>query len=173
MQAQWCDRIESFLGIPKDEIGLIGARKKTIGDRITIALIQSLYKCADEIKDHVGFLIVDEAHRAPSRTFSEAVAAFDSRFQLGLSATCFRRDGLSRLIFWYLGDVIHEIEKSDLLKSGDILPVGVVTRQTEFRTTFDPSTEYSKMLLELTLNMERNELIVQDVARETRKGKGV
>ena len=171
--SQWISRIETFLKIPAKEVGIIGDGKLSLGDQITVATVQTLFKCADTAKDHIGFLIVDECHKAPARTFSEAVTAFDSQFMLGLSATPWRRDKLSRLIYWYIGDVVHEISKEKLLKTGDILPVTVITRQTEFRTTFDPSEEYSKMLSELTQDTERNMLIVQDVASETRKDKGV
>ena len=57
---QWIDRIETFLGIPKDETGIIGAGRKTIGKQITVATVQSLYKCADQISQHIGYLLIDE-----------------------------------------------------------------------------------------------------------------
>ena len=117
---QWIDRAETFLGIPAREVGIIGDGKHTIGDRITFATVQTLYKCAEEVKNHVGFLIVDECHKAPARTFTEAVTAFDSKYMLGLSATPWRRDKLSRLIYWYIGDVIHEVNSESLLKTKDI-----------------------------------------------------
>jgi len=164
--SQWIDRIEFFLGIPANEVGIIGGGKKKIGEKITVALVQSLYKCAEEVSPHIGHLIVDECHRAPSRTFSEAVTAFDSKFILGLSATPWRRDKLSRLIFFHLGDVVHEVPKDDLVGSGDILRAEVVTRQTNFTTHLDPSEEYSRMLSELTKDPARNKLICADIAAE-------
>ena len=112
---QWVDRIMSFLDIPMNEIGIIGAGKKNIGERVTVATVQSLYKCAGQVSQHIGHLVVDECHRAPSRTFTEAVTAFDSNYMLGLSATPWRRDGLSRLIHWHIGDVAHEVDKSELI----------------------------------------------------------
>ena len=170
---QWIDRIHTFLGIPVNEIGVIGGGEKRAGKKVTVATVQTLYKCANEISPYIGFLISDEVHRCPSRTFTEAVTSFDSKFMLGLSATLYRRDGLSRLIFWHLGDVVHEVQKDDLLKSGDILPVEVVARETNFTTSLDPSEEYSKMLSELTEDYERNALLVRDVAKEARNGGGV
>jgi superfamily II DNA or RNA helicase len=101
---QWIARIKSFLSIPEEEIGLIGGGKLIIGEKITVALVQSLYKCAEKVSPHIGNLIVDECHRIPSRTFTDAVTEFDSRYMLGLSATPWRRDKLSKLIFWHLGD---------------------------------------------------------------------
>ena len=96
---QWLDRIEQFLGIPRNEIGIIGGGKFNIGTRITVATVQSLYKQVDEVVPYIGHLVVDETHRAPSRMFIEAVSAFDAKYRLGLTATPWRRDGLSKVIF--------------------------------------------------------------------------
>jgi superfamily II DNA or RNA helicase len=136
-------------------------------------LVQSLYKCAEEVSQYIGFLIVDECHRAPSRTFTEAVTAFDSKCMTGLSATPWRRDKLSRLIFWHIGDIHHEVDKADLIENGDILQAEVITRETDFRPYYDPTEEYSKMLSELTENLDRNLLIASDVASETNNGGGI
>ncbi len=170
---QWVARIETFLGIPQDEIGLIGGGKKNVGGRITVALVQSLYRCADEVSRHVGHLVVDECHRAPSRTFTEAVTEFDARYMLGLSATPWRRDKLSRLIFWHLGDVHYEVDKDHLVQRGDVLAAEVFFRDTEFKPYHDPVTEYSKMLSELTANDDRNRLITADIAKEACESSGI
>ncbi len=166
---QWMDRIETFLAIPKNQIGLIGGGQKRIGAAITVALVQSLYKCANEVSPCFGHLIVDECHRAPSRTFTQAVVAFDAHYMLGLSATPWRRDRMSKLIFWHLGDVHHEVPKSQLVAKGHILDIDVVVRETRFKPYYDPVNEYSKMLLELTTDDERNHLIAMDVAKEVQK----
>jgi superfamily II DNA or RNA helicase len=167
---QWVQRIESFLGIPANQVGRIGGGRRIIGNKITVALVQTLYKCAEEAALYIGHLIVDECHRTPSRTFTEAVSAFDCKYMLGLSATPWRRDKLSRLIYWYLGDLVHEIEKEELIDTGDVLPAQVVIRETDFRPWSDPSTEYVRMLSELTEDPERNMLIAQDVTEEARNG---
>ena len=167
LAAQWALRIEKFLGIAAEKVGIIGGGKNLVGEEITIALVQSLYKCVEAVAAKVGFLVVDECHRCPSRTFAEAVTGFDSKYMLGLSATPWRRDKLSKLIFWHLGDVHHEVDKKHLIKTGDVLPAEVIMRQTEFKTQFDPVTEYSRMLSELTADTQRNVLIAGDVARET------
>ena len=164
---QWLARIEQFLGLPEKDIGFIG------GDQITVALVQSLYKCTAEIAPRVGHLVVDECHRTPSRTFTEAVRAFDTRYMLGLSATPWRRDRLSKLIFWHLGNVQWEIASQTLVESGDVLCAEVILRETEFRPYFDPVSDYSRMLSELTEDKERNLLIVADVAAAHQADSGV
>lgn len=173
LAVQWTEKIETFLKIPATEVGFIGGGKKKIGKKITVALVQSLYKCASEVSQHVGSLVVDECHRAPSRTFTEAVTEFDSRYMLGLSATPYRRDNLSKLIFWHLGDIHYEVDKNRLIETGDVLPVRVITRETDFKPYFDPVNQYSKMLLELTINDKRNRLIAADVAKETQTERGI
>jgi superfamily II DNA or RNA helicase len=173
LAAQWIERIGTYLGIPPAECGLIAGGRMKIGPKMTVALVQSLYKCAEEASEHIGFVVADECHRCPSRTFTEAVASFDAKFMLGLSATPWRRDNLSRLIFWHLGDVHHEVDKADLVAAGEVLPAEVVVRETRFKPYHDPVSEYSKMLSELTADTERNLLIAQDVAREVRESRGI
>jgi superfamily II DNA or RNA helicase len=168
LAAQWVERIEAFLGIPPAECGMIAGGRAKIGARISVALVQSLYKCAEEVSKHIGFVVADECHRCPSRTFTEAVAGFDARFMLGLSATPWRRDNLSRLIFWHLGDVHHEVDKAGLVAAGEVLPAEVIVRETRFKSFHDPVGEYSKMLSELTADTERNLMIAQDLADEVR-----
>jgi superfamily II DNA or RNA helicase len=173
LAAQWIERIDTYLGIPPAECGLIAGGRMKIGPRVTVALVQSLYKRAEEAAEHIGFVVADECHRCPSRTFTEAVASFDAKFMLGLSATPWRRDSLSRLIFWHLGDVHHEVNKADLVAAGEVLPAEVVVRETRFKPYHDPVREYSKMLSELTADTERNLLIAQDVAGEARESRGI
>jgi len=173
LAAQWVDRIGTFLGIESEDVGFIGSGQKRIGEKITVALVQSLYKCADEIAENIGFLLVDECHRCPSRTFTEAVSYFDSQYMLGFSATPYRRDKLSKLIFWHLGDKHHEVDKNQLIVSGDVLPARVVFRKTHFITHYDPVNEYSKMLAELATDTERNIQIASDVADEAARNPGI
>jgi superfamily II DNA or RNA helicase len=169
---QWVDRIETFLSIPRDEIGIIGNGKMKIGERITVGIINSIYPIAGTLKDSFGHIVVDECHRCPSRSFTGAVTAFDSKFMLGLSATPYRRDGLTKLIGWYLGRKI-EVKQSDLTEEDIILNVEVIIRKTALVTDYDASEEYSQMLSELTEDAGRNQLIVKDVIAEASNGGGV
>lgn len=161
---QWIDRIESFMGIPREEVGIIGSGKFSIGGRITVATVQSLYKRLDEVVPYIGHLVVDECHRAPSRIFTEAVSAFDARYLLGLSATPWRRDGLSKVIFWTMGDVTGRIAKEDLVRTGNLCQAEVRWVETEFSPFADASAEYSKALSELTEDEARNRLIARTVS---------
>lgn len=170
---QWIQRIEDFTGIHSDEIGFIGGGEKRIGREFTVGMVQSVYKCAAEIAPFFGNVIVDECHRAPSRTFTEAVSAFDSKYMLGLSATLYRRDRLTKLIYWFIGACLHQVNKTGLLMRGDILSADIVIRTTEFKAHSDPVTHYSKVMTELSSDDQRNRLIASDVAKEASTRGGV
>jgi superfamily II DNA or RNA helicase len=168
LQTQWVSRIHSFLGIPEEQIGIIGGGKKRIGQKITVALVQSLYKLADRAAPYFGHLIVDECHRTPSRTFTEAVSAFDCKYMLGLSATPWRRDQIP--VRWFLGSAVHKISRDDLKNNNSILKPSVEFRPTNFITDLNPSEQYSKMLTELVADPDRNQKIVGDVIKASGDG---
>ena len=170
---QWVERIEQFLDIPARKVGMIGSGKSTVGEAVTVATVQSVYSRAKDLKKRVGHIIVDECHRAPSRTFTAAVTAFDCAYSLGLSATPYRRDGLTQLIFWHLGEMHARIDGDDLMDSGAILRPEICIRPTSFTCERDPTEEYGLIIADLTENMERNSLIVGEVAREVASGRGV
>ena len=169
LKQQWMERISHFLNIPMEEIGEISGRRKVVGPRITVAMVQSLAKCAAEVECKVGHLVVDEAHHAPSATFTRVVSEFGSKFCTGLTASPYRRDGLSRLMYWYVGDVHHEIDPARLEREKVILQPRVLWRQTNFRTKLDASEDYSYVLQELVQDEPRNRQIVDDVLEETRR----
>jgi superfamily II DNA or RNA helicase len=173
LREQWIDRSESFLNIPRGEIGIIGAGHRTIGKLITIGLVQSLTKCADQVSGHIGLLVADECHRAPSKTFTNVVSQFDCKYMLGLSATPYRRDGLSQVIHFYMGDCLHSVDSAALIDSGQVLRAEVITRETSFRTYRDASAEYSQMLSDLTTDPDRNRLICRDIAGASKHWDGI
>ena len=168
---QWRDKVVDFLGLPQEEIGLIGAGKKQVGALITIAIINSLYKCLKEVKENIGFLVVDECHRTPARTFTEAVEALDSMYMLGLSATPYRRDGLTKVIHFYLGNTVYDITPRELQRQNQIMSAKLVVRKTGF--DYDYQDDYQEMISSLVEDSDRNNMIARDVADYTAKELGI
>jgi len=167
---QWQDRIGAFLDIPLDEIGVIGGGKFRIGEKISVGLYQSIRKKVPELNPLFGHLVVDECHKCPSKTFTEAVAGFEAKYRLGLTATGYRRDGLGDLIFMTLGELRHTIEKAPLVANGDLCSAHVICRKTAFETTLDASVNYPSVMKALAQDEPRNELICRDIASEKSKG---
>ncbi|MBF0101347.1 MAG: DEAD/DEAH box helicase [Desulfobacterales bacterium] len=170
---QWIDNIQKHLNISGADIGLIGDGKYEVGKKITVAMVQSLYKHLDEIRYFFGYILVDECHRIPSRTFTDAVVNFDSYYMMGLTATPYRRDELSKLIFWYLGKMNYRIHDKLLVKRGDILKAEVIIRPTEFQFYQDASKNYSKLIELLINDKQRNKLIAEDITKEVNMNSGI
>jgi len=166
---QWIKRIHTFLGIPPQQVGIIGGGKKSVKS-VTIATIQSLCKCPEQYTPSFGHVIVDEAHKTPSKTFTDVVRSFQAKYLLGLTATAYRRDGLGPLIFHTLGSCRHKVHKEALLNRGDLCQAVVKWRYTDFNSWVDPSEFYSKVLSELTQDSARNRLICSDVAGDDSQG---
>lgn len=158
---QWRDRIGQFLKI---EAGIIGDGKFNLAP-VTVATAQSAAK--HNLAEHFGYLVVDECHRAPAMQFVKVVEQFDCRYMTGLSATPYRRDGLSKVICWHIGDVVATIDKAALVDNGDLCRAKVEWTETNFYTPTDASAKYSRALSELAADETRNALIAAKVSRDT------
>ncbi len=167
---QWIERINTFLSISPKEIGIIGAGKYKIGDKITVGLYQSIRKNRAKLDHLFGHVVVDECHKCPSKTFTEAVSGLAAKYRLGLTATAYRRDGLGDLIYLTLGEQRHQIDKAPLVETGDISKAEVFCRFTEFNTYLDASVEYPKVIKAVSLDQPRNFLICSDIAADDSAG---
>ena len=106
---QWVERISDFL--PNSKIGRIQGDVIDIENKdIVIGMIQSISmkQYPLDLFDSFGFVILDESHRCPSRVFSKALAKINCTYMLGLSATPNRKDGLTKVLKWYIGDIIFQ-----------------------------------------------------------------
>jgi superfamily II DNA or RNA helicase len=163
---QWVERVRTFLGV---EAGMIGDSHFSIAP-VTIAIVNSARNRLSELPAHFGQLCVDECHRVPASLFTEVVTAFDCRYLLGLSATAFRRDGLTKLIHMYLGDRAFKVETVDLHESGAVLKPEFIQRATEFRYVYRGN--YQALMKSLCGNAARNQLIVADILKERSSSPG-
>jgi len=163
---QWAAQIEEFLECPA---GLIGDGHFSL-EPVTVAIVNSARNRLAELPERFGQICVDECHRVPASLFTEVVTAFDCRYALGLSATAFRRDGLTNLIHLYLGECVHRVAADDLHASGAVLQPEFIQKSTEF--SYGYRGNYQNLLKALTSNAERNRLICRDVVDEAGRGEG-
>lgn len=56
--------------------------------------------------------IVHNCHHIPSKVFSRILLKFTPKYTLGLSATPNRRDGLTKVIKWFVGEVLAKVERN-------------------------------------------------------------
>lgn len=168
LMQQWRERIQQFLGV---EAGQVGAGKCDVRP-VTVGIVNSARTRLAELAPHFGHVVVDECHRCPSSMFTECVKAFDAKFLLGLSATPYRRDGLTKVIGFYIGPVLHKVDPARLRDIGAVLRPEIVSRETGFTFSGNASEDYQAMLSALVEDEARNELIAADVADEIVRGQG-
>ena len=173
---QWIERIETFLGIPKNDIGKIGQGKTKIGKSLTIATIQSLAKELEKaeaanIINAFGIIIVDECHHIPADTYRTTVAKLNSFYLYGLTATPFRKYNDGKLIFIHLGEIISELKPQNI---GTDKQVKIIIRITEFDVPFNSKTDKFETLSKILIHdSARNKEVLEDVIKELNAGKKV
>jgi len=87
----WLTKIENFLQIPRSEVGIFASGSHEIGEQITIAHSGEMMRYWRKIVEQVGYLILDECQRAPSKAFTHLIPCFSSRYMLGLTNTTQRK----------------------------------------------------------------------------------
>lgn len=173
---QWIERVQTFLSIPKHEIGKIGQGKFKIGKHITIATIQSLSKKLakpgnTELKESFGTILIDECHHIPAESYRNTVQQFNSYYLYGLTATAFRKYNDGRLIFIHLGEIIAEIKTQDI---GNFKQPKIIIRNTALDVPFNAKTDRFETLSKILIHdSARNKLILQDIIIELNAGKRV
>ncbi|MCZ2248219.1 MAG: DEAD/DEAH box helicase [Bacteroidia bacterium] len=173
---QWVERIETFLGIPKTEIGKIGQGKSKVGKKITVATIQTLSKEFDKsdsgnLKTDFGTVIVDECHHIPAETFRNTIAKLQTFYLYGLTATPFRKYNDGKLIFIHLGEIISEIKSSEISTAQQ---AKIIIRNTELDVPFNSKTDQFETLSKILIHdSARNKFILDDVISELKTGKRV
>lgn len=173
---QWMERIETFLGIPRHEIGRIGQGKSKAGSKITIATIQSLAKERTKseglkFSDSFGTIIVDECHHIPAKTYRESIAKLSCYYLYGLTATPFRKYNDGRIIFYHLGDIIFEIKPTEV---ASYKQARIIIQNTDLFIPFNSKTDHFETLSKILIHdTARNNLILNAVVKELKQGRKV
>jgi superfamily II DNA or RNA helicase len=130
---QWVERLQQFLLISPESIGLIGGGRRKPSGRIDVAILQSLSKNdagSDPLAGY-GQVIVDECHHLSATSFESVARRSKARYWLGLSATVTRKDGHQPIIFMQCGPIRYRVDpKSQALKRGFLHKVKI--RETAF-----------------------------------------
>lgn len=161
---QWIDRIEAFLKIPAHKIGKIASGKKKIGEKITVAMIQSLKKVSEDEKysNAFGLIIVDECHHIPAKTFRETIIHFSSFFLYGVTATPKRKNNDEKLIFVYIGRIIKKVDSNQVPHLSSELEL--VIKTTNLDVPFNYQTDVFEVVSNvLVFDTGRNKMIYTDV----------
>ena len=166
---QWTERIEAFLSIPKRDIGVIGQGKAKIGEQITVATIQSLPKELESVQNKFGIIIVDECHHVPAETFRNIIEKLQTYYLYGLTATPFRKYNDGKIIFTHLGEIIANIQSSEV---ENYKQAKILIRNTELDIPYNSKTDSFETLSKILVHdISRNKLILEDIKTELNQGK--
>ena len=161
---QWKERIEQFC--PGASIGRIQQDVFDVEKDFVIAMIQTLCSRENAIGafDSFGLVIVDEAHHIGAAAFSQSMFKFFPKYTLGLTATPERKDGLTRILYWFMGPEFFSVRRKD--QTG-VQVVRVPFDHPRFREGV-PVSRFGKinmaaMVTELTELDERNTMILGHV----------
>ncbi|MFV1968824.1 MAG: DEAD/DEAH box helicase family protein, partial [Pirellulaceae bacterium] len=173
---QWVERLSTFLGLPKKEIGRIGGGRKRATGKLDVAIIQSLVR-KGVVKDCVGdygHLIVDECHHLSARSFELVARRAKAKFVTGLSATVTRKDGHHPIIFMQCGPVRHRVDaKAEAVARPFQHTVHV--HPTSFRPVTqadsDMRIQFQDLYRELIADEDRNRIICDEVVQNVQEGR--
>src|SRR3990167_3025695 len=168
LQEQWVERLLTFLDLPRDAIGRIGAGHKKPTGLIDVALIQSVIR-KDIVNDLVaqyGHLIIDECHHLPADSFEKVICQANARYITGLSATVARKDGRHPVITMRCGPVRYQVNAKEQAALHPFEHT-VLVQPTNFRPdkpiNDDLRIQFQDLYGELIADSERNLLISRDI----------
>ena len=137
LMTQWKDRIEEF--IPNAKIGKIQQNTIDIeGKDIVLSMVQSLSmkEYPKNIFYQFGLAIFDECHHLGAEVFCKCMPKVAAPIMFGLSATPKRKDGLTKVFEWYIGDIAYKSKE----KLNDTVQVNII----KYKNT---DVNYNKELL--------------------------
>ena len=172
---QWLERIAQFL--PSASVGIIRQNKvDSVGKDIVIAMLQSLSlkDYPEGTFDDFGFTVIDETHHVCSKVFSRALFNVGCRYMLGLSATPERKDGLTKVLHWFLGPMAFQIKR----KNQEGVTVEVLKYNCETYSEPPPVSVAGQVSIPAVISLicsiqERNEIIINKICALLKIGRKI
>lgn len=163
---QWIERISEFLG--ENSIGRIQGNVFEIqGKSIVIGMLQSIVSRDYSRKqfEDFGLVIYDEVHHLAAEVFSKSFFKIGlKRYSLGLSATPQRKDGLTHLLNWHLGEIIDlKMNNESMENKNCTIKIYNINHGSDIQEEYNRSGKLNMpaMITNLTENFKRNKLICE------------
>jgi superfamily II DNA or RNA helicase len=161
---QWKERIEQYLIGAK--VGILKAKVCDVeGKDIVLASLQSLSMKEYDASVFQGFgtLVVDEVHHIGAEVFSRALYKTSFMVTVGLSATPNRKDGLTKVIKWFIGPVIFKASRSRNEMTVTVKTIRYRSDSPEYKTShtmYNGKVNMSKMVTSVCEWYPRTQTII-------------
>lgn len=171
----WIQDIEKCYGLAPRDVGLIQQQTWRIGKHITLASVRTLARRRarwSELFDTIGTVILDEAHTIAAPSVYEFIDASPAKYLIGATAT----EGTSSAqLTAYFGRTRKKLfaQQKDTDTSLALKTVRRVTTSFSFDYKHDQPIDWLKLSEAMSLDEERNGLIVHTASRDWRKGHSV
>lgn len=153
------------LSSPNKKIGIWRKEGDSFFDLVTLATWQSFnsIRGREELKEHkndFGLVFVDESHCSAAEMYSQITNRFNARFRGGCTATEKRKDELHIVVNDILGPVVAEGKTQELVAEVKFFFTNIQYKYTD----------YVSAISFLSINDERNKLIIDNVVSDIEKG---
>lgn len=131
---QWVKRACKEYGLRPEDVGVVRGPKRKLRP-FTVAMQQTLsaHGVDQQLRDYFGMVLVDEVHRAAAKTMYQAIDPFPARYRVGISADHKRKDRKEFITEDLFGEVLDDVSRKELIKSGHVLEVQIRVVPTDFR----------------------------------------
>jgi len=167
---QWKERIEEFC--PGATIGMVQQNKVEVECDFIIALLQSLSQREYDLNyfENIGTVIVDEAHHICARSFSQSLFKICPKHIYGLSATPDRKDGLTKILHWFMGPTFFSVERTQQ-KQVEVFTINFTCDRFKLPppTMKNGKPSLPEMITNLTELPERNKILI-DLVKKASSG---
>lgn len=171
LMRQWQERLQAFLGVDRNIVGIIGGGKSRPTGCIDIAVMQSLSRRGevDPIVETYGQVIVDECHHVGAVSFDAILRSAKARYVLGLTATPIRRDGQQPIIFMQCGPTRHTAARAE----GAPRDMEVVPRISAKPILVAAEAGIQDVFRELATDVQRTAAIAEEVVGAYLRGRKI
>ena len=167
---QWIERIQQFL--PAARIGMIQGQILDIDDKdIVIGMLQSLSmkEYPRDLFDTFGLTVYDECHHMSAEVFCRCMMKIVTKYTLGLSGTMVRKDGLTKVFKYFLGDVVHKEKNDTTTHSVIVKGIQYKVDDAEFNQTeydYRGNPKFSTMISKVCNYNRRSEFVLDVLQNE-------
>ena len=114
-----------------------------------------------------NFILVHNCHHIGSEVFSQALPKISTKYMLGLTATPNRKDGLTKVFKWYLGDIAYKVSS---MKSFEVLVKNIKFKSTNNSYSREEKNFKNQVIMPTMINnicnyIVRNKLILDIIEK--------